>query len=183
MITSYSLVDLKTKINNCKYKHSFDNQEIFNDLRPPYYNFTEDEIFYITSKTILSEWNSYVNQLRNLSKTITKKKYITLIKEICYAQYYCCTLAKIIFNYMSFPSAYHLALLAMDYMKAGLYEQSYEYITKSEKLMHYLYAKRKMYNRSYYNMDETDDEYKQRVKETEWIIYNINTHRDLRNHK
>jgi len=179
---SNKLQDLKTKIDNYNYKHTFDDEEIFNDLRPPHYNSTEDEIFFVSSKTLLMEWNDYVNQLRKLSKTISKKKYITLIREICYAQYYCCTLAKIIYNYMSFPSAYHLALLAMDYMKAGLYEQSYEYITKSEKLMHYLYAKRKLYNKNYYSKNETDEEYKLRVKETEWTIYNINAHYDLRNH-
>ena len=177
------MLDLKTKIDNYNYKHTFDDEEIFNDLRPPHYNSTEDEVFFVSSKTLLMEWNDYVNQLRKLSKTISKKKYITLIREICYAQYYCCILAKIIYNYMSFPSAYHLALLAMDYMKAGLYEQSYEYISKSEKLMHYLNAKRKLYNKNYYAKNETDEEYKLRVKETEWTIYNINAHYDLRNHK
>ncbi|ORX47891.1 hypothetical protein BCR36DRAFT_398347 [Piromyces finnis] len=163
------------------YIHTFDDQEIFNDLRPPHYNDTEDEIFFVPSKTLLIEWNDYVNQLRILSKTIAKKKYISLIMEICYAQYNCCILAKIIYNYMSFPSAYHLSLLSMDYMKAGLHEQSYEYILKAEKLMKYLNTKRKLYSKIYYNKEETDEEYKLRVKETEWIIYNVLAFFDINN--
>jgi len=140
-------------------------------------------LFYVSSKTLLSEWNNYVNQLRNLSKTISKKKYITLIREICYAQYNCCTLAKIAYNYISFPSAYHLSLLAMDYMKVGLYEQSYEYISKAVKLMKMLNAKRRLYNKNYYNEEETDEEYKLRVKETEWIIYNVLAFYDIKNNE
>lgn len=169
------------RINN--YIHKFDDPNIFENLRPPYYNTKEDDLFYVSSRTQLIEWNEYVNRLRELSKTISKKKYITLIREICYAQYYCCILARIIYNYMSFPSAYHLAHLSMDYKKASLHDQSLEYIKKSEKLMIYLNSKRKLYNKFYYNKNESDENYKLRVKETEWIINNIVAFYDIRNNE